>query len=95
MSSDFVVGMELVAENCVQKWRELIGPTNCHVARVEAPNSMRALYGTEGVRNACHGSDARKKKFLSWNIFVINLAGSAQRECDFFFSEKSKLRVNK
>lgn len=29
------------------------------MARVEAPNSMRALYGTEGVRNACHGSDAR------------------------------------
>ena len=29
------------------------------VARVEAPNSLRALYGTEGVRNATHGSDAR------------------------------------
>lgn len=36
----------------------MIGPTKCQVARVEAPNSLRALYGTEGVRNACHGSDA-------------------------------------
>ena len=59
MSSDFVVGMELVAENSVLKWRQLIGPTNCQVARLEAPNSLRALYGTDGVRNACHGSDAR------------------------------------
>ena len=34
------------------------------VARVEAPNSLRALYGTEGVRNATHGSDARKYYIL-------------------------------
>ena len=58
-----MVGMELVADNCVQKWRQLIGPTNCHVARVEAPNSLRALYGAEGVKNACHGSDSRKKNY--------------------------------
>lgn len=39
---------------------------------------MRALYGTEGVRNACHGSDS---------------PGSAQREIDFFFSDKSNLKT--
>jgi nucleoside-diphosphate kinase len=78
MSSDFVVALELVAENAVQKWRQLLGPTNCQVARAEAPNSIRALFGTEGVRNAAHGSDG---------------PGSAQRECDFFFGEKSKLRA--
>jgi len=50
--------MELVADDVIKKWRTLIGPTNCQFARVEAPNSLRALYGTEGVRNACHGSDA-------------------------------------
>ncbi|CAD8056661.1 unnamed protein product [Paramecium sonneborni] len=75
--SDFIVGLELIADNSVKKWRDLIGPTKCQVARVEAPNSMRALYGTEGVRNACHGSDA---------------PGSAQRELDFFFSDKSNLK---
>ena len=62
MSSDFIVGLELVSEDAIKKWRTLIGPTNCQVARVEAPNSLRALYGKEGVRNACHGSDARKKE---------------------------------
>jgi len=52
--------MELVAEGAIKKWRELIGPTNCDVARKEAPNSIRAIFGKEGVRNACHGSDSRK-----------------------------------
>lgn len=75
--SDFVVGMELVAEGAIAKWRKLIGPTNCQVARVEAPGSLRALFGTEGVRNACHGSDAPT---------------SAQRELDFFFGDKCKLK---
>ena len=28
MTSDFVVGMELVADNAILKWRKLIGPTN-------------------------------------------------------------------
>jgi len=70
--------MELVSEDCIKKWRALIGPTNCQVARVEAPTSLRALYGTEGVRNACHGSDA---------------PGSAQREIDFFFGPKSSLKA--
>jgi nucleoside-diphosphate kinase len=76
--SDFVVGMELVAEGAIAKWRKLIGPTNCDVARKEAPNSIRAIFGQEGVRNACHGSDS---------------PGSAQREIDFFFGEKSKLKT--
>lgn len=78
MSSDFIVGVELVDNDSIKKWRSLIGPTNCQIARVEAPNSLRALYGQEGVRNACHGSDA---------------VTSARRELDFFFGEQSNLRT--
>jgi len=77
MSSDLIVGLELVAEGAIAKWRKTIGPTNCDVARAEAPNSIRALFGQEGVRNACHGSDSPV---------------SAQRELDFFFGEKSRLK---
>ena len=58
MSSDLVVGMELVAEDSVAKWRKLLGPTNPQVAKKDAPQSIRALYGEQGVRNASHGSDA-------------------------------------
>jgi len=78
MSSDFIVGMELVGNDSIKKWRALIGPTNCQIARVEAPNSLRALFGQEGVRNACHGSDGVE---------------SAKRELDFFFGENTNLRT--
>ncbi|XP_060684129.1 thioredoxin domain-containing protein 6 [Hemiscyllium ocellatum] len=38
-------------------WREFIGPTDVQVAKQERPDSLRALYGTEHVFNAVHGSD--------------------------------------
>jgi len=28
MTSGLVVGMELIADNCIKKWRNFIGPTN-------------------------------------------------------------------
>ena len=64
--------MELVGKDMIKKWRLLIGPTNCQQARSEAPNTIRALYGQEGVRNAVHGSDSTE---------------SAERELDFFFNK--------
>ncbi|CAG9321915.1 NME7_3 [Blepharisma stoltei] len=70
MASDVVVGMELIAENAVPRWRELMGPTNPNTARVDAPRSLRAVFGTEGSHNAVHGSDA---------------PASATREINFFF----------
>jgi nucleoside-diphosphate kinase len=74
ISSDFVVGLELIAENVISKWRTLIGPTNCQVARVDAPNSIRAQFGTSGVRNACHGSDASNSfnVLTKKSFFVLN-----------------------
>ncbi len=58
MTSDLIVGMEIVGKDAVTAWRKLIGPTNSEVARREAPNSIRALYGTDGSKNAVHGSDS-------------------------------------
>ncbi|CAG9327550.1 NME7_4 [Blepharisma stoltei] len=71
MSSDVVVGMELVAVDAVPKWRSLMGPTNSNTARNDAPTSIRATFGTDGQRNATHGSDS---------------PASANREINFFFS---------
>ncbi|EGR31510.1 nucleoside diphosphate kinase 7, putative [Ichthyophthirius multifiliis] len=78
MSSDFIVGFELVGENAIKIWRELLGPTNSLVAKEQAPNSIRGLFGTDGTKNACHGSDS---------------PNSAFRELNFFFSEKSQLQT--
>jgi len=58
MQSDVVTGMELVGENAIGKWRGAMGPTNTATAKAEAPGSIRALFGTDGTRNACHGSDS-------------------------------------
>jgi nucleoside-diphosphate kinase len=56
--SDVSVGLELVAPNAVAKWRECIGPTNSAYAKAESPGSIRAEFGTDGTRNAVHGSDS-------------------------------------
>jgi len=72
MSSGPVVKLELSGPNAVKKWRELIGPTNSEKARSEAPGSVRALFGTDGQRNAAHGSDAQE---------------SAARELQLMFSK--------
>lgn len=58
MSSDVIVALELVADDAVNKWRTLIGPTNTEKAKKEAPNSLRARFGTDQTKNAVHGSDS-------------------------------------
>ena len=77
ITSDYIVGMELVQKNALQNWRDCIGPTDSDKARKEAPNSIRALFGTDGRRNAVHGSDSSQ---------------NASRELELFFGPKSKLR---
>ncbi len=74
MSSDVAVGLELIADSAVEKWRALIGPTNSLTARTSAPNSIRALFGTDGSKNAVHGSDS---------------GISAAREIEFVFGPDS------
>lgn len=58
MSSGPSIVMILCAPNAILKWRNLIGPTDTEKAKTEAPNSLRAQYGTGGVQNGFHGSDS-------------------------------------
>ena len=58
MTSDVCIGLELVSENAIKKWREVIGPTNSTVAKQQASGSLRARFGVDGTMNAVHGSDA-------------------------------------
>lgn len=74
MSSGRICALELVAPGAITKWRSLIGPTDSNKARTEAPNSIRAHFGTDGSFNAVHGSDA---------------PDTAAAEISFFFSNPS------
>lgn len=48
----------LQSEACIQKWRNLMGPTKVFKAVYSEPDCIRALYGLSDTRNACHGSDS-------------------------------------
>ncbi|KAG0578927.1 hypothetical protein M758_4G057900 [Ceratodon purpureus] len=75
VSSGPVIAMELVGENALCRWRFLLGPTSTEVARIKAPSSIRAQYGSDTTRNACHGSDTHENArietlffFKCWNM---------------------------
>lgn len=52
-----IFGMELVGENAIQRWLELMGPRDPIEARRLAPNSLRALYGNDGpATSGFHGA---------------------------------------
>lgn len=78
ITSGPVVGLELVADSAVSRWRTLLGPTDSFRARAEAPDSLRAKFGADGTDNACHGSDA---------------PDSAAAELAFFFGPGSPVRA--
>ncbi len=67
-----------MAENAIDKWRSLIGPTNTIVAKQNAPDSLRAIFGTDGTKNAVHGSDSTT---------------SVKREIGFWFTDDVKSRL--
>lgn len=82
MSSGTTMALVLEKEDGIAAWRAMMGPTNSLRARDEAEAAhplneelwaLRALFGSDGTRNATHGSDS---------VF------SAAREIAFFFPEK-------
>ncbi|XP_074012516.1 nucleoside diphosphate kinase homolog 5 isoform X1 [Numenius arquata] len=72
MSSGPLVAMVLARHCAVSYWKELLGPSNSIRARRTHPHSLRALYGTDELRNALHGS--------------LNIS-TAEREIRFMFPE--------
>ncbi|CAF2710047.1 unnamed protein product [Rotaria sp. Silwood2] len=73
MTSGPIVAIELVGSDAINRWRSMIGPTDSLKAKEQSSYSLRARFGTDGTRNALHGSDS---------------ATSAQREISFFFGSK-------
>ena len=58
ISSDMVIGMELVRENAVTVLQSIMGPTNTVLAKSQYPNTIRGTFAKDTLRNAIHGSDS-------------------------------------
>ncbi len=74
MSGGPIVVFELLGEKAVAKWNEIIGPNDPVLARKEMPDTLRAQFGTDEIRNGFHGS-------------VSIQAG--EREINYFFGSSS------
>jgi len=75
MASDAITCITIVGDGSVRKWIDLMGPMDPNNAKRDAPQSLRAIFGSDLVQNICHGSAD---------------AEAAQREIDFFFGPNSK-----
>ena len=53
MASGEIIALELVKEGAIPAWRALCGPTNSLKAKEEAPESLRARFGTSETLGAC------------------------------------------
>ncbi|CAN2390435.1 UTP biosynthetic process, partial [Pristimantis euphronides] len=74
MSSGPIIALELARHDAINFWRQVMGPSNSLTAKKTHPESIRAIYGTDYLRNAVHGSDC----------FT-----SAEREIRFIFPKAS------
>ncbi|KAJ8350381.1 hypothetical protein SKAU_G00255110 [Synaphobranchus kaupii] len=70
VTSGPMVAMEVMGDEALSTWRKILGPTDSALALKDTPNSLRARFGTDGTKNAAHGSDS---------------LASAARELEFFF----------
>ena len=58
MQSDVVTGLEIVGENAIHSFNEFLGPEDAGLAKSSAPNSIRARFGTNLLKNAVHSAVA-------------------------------------
>lgn len=56
MQSEIVTGMELVKDDAINSLRAVLGPTNSQDAKRDAPYSLRAMFGSDAMRNGIHAS---------------------------------------
>jgi len=69
MTSGECIVLALQKENAVKDWRAFIGPTNSETARQNAPDSIRAIFGNDGRRNAVHGSASVSAAHVELSFF--------------------------
>jgi len=64
-----VIAMEIRQENVVNSLRSLVGPHDPEIAKVLRPNTLRALFGKDRVKNAVHCTDLAEDGVLEVQYF--------------------------
>ncbi|KAM8977142.1 nucleoside diphosphate kinase homolog 7 [Pelodytes ibericus] len=86
MTSGPIVALEVIGDDAIASWRKLLGPTNSGIAKSESPKSIRARFGTDGTKNAAHGSDSiASAARLDLNRMFDNPYHTNKVELEFFF----------
>ncbi|PJF19426.1 Nucleoside diphosphate kinase [Paramicrosporidium saccamoebae] len=70
VSSGPVVAMLISGPDAIRHLRKIVGPTDPAIARLEHPNSLRALFGVDKTMNSFHASDSHES--ASREIHFIN-----------------------
>ncbi|TPX76673.1 nucleoside-diphosphate kinase [Chytriomyces confervae] len=52
-----VLAFELSKENVIEEWRQIVGPRDPKDAKLDAPKSLRGMYGNDRLMNSFHASD--------------------------------------
>ena len=71
MTTGPCIAMEIRQENAVKAFRDLDGPMDPEIAKNLRPNTLRARFGIDRIRNAIHCTDLPEDGTL---------------ECEYFFS---------
>ncbi|CAH6789398.1 Nme7 [Phodopus roborovskii] len=75
ITSGPVIAMEILKDDAICEWKRLLGPANSGLARTDAPGSIRALFGTDGIRNAAHGPDSFASAAREMELFFPSSGG--------------------
>lgn len=71
MTTGPCIVLEVRQENAVRSFRELAGPLDPEIAKNLRPNTIRARFGIDRIKNAIHCTD---------------LPEDGSLECEYFFS---------
>nr|AAH38021.1 Nme7 protein [Mus musculus] len=75
ITSGPVIAMEILRDDAICEWKRLLGPANSGLSRTDAPGSIRALFGTDGVRNAAHSPDTFASAAREMELFFPSSGG--------------------
>jgi nucleoside-diphosphate kinase len=70
MTEGPIVAMVLEGNNAIERYRKIMGATDSKKAE---PGTLRARFGTDIERNACHGSDAPETAKFEIGYFFSGL----------------------